>query len=289
MNPGRMSFKDLLLWLRVKFCLPLSLTYWIGPLVCGPGLGDWGGLLNYLCTPSLFIGWLATFSIITVGSLLNDARDFHADNQNPKKQNKPLQRGLIFPSLNIKVAWWMWLTALPIAIGLMIFNPIVIPVYLISLGMPFLYYYGKDVPPCDLIVDSLLLPLPIAAGFNMCGLNPPSGLMVGALGICFLAYLHDMIYDLAYDKKTTIKVLFGKGVMGSHLLLVGISLIFCIAEPSWAFLGMVLGYNAAFYHTLWSKNWPVYTYATILFPGMYLIVKVLELLGIHVSFLVSFI
>jgi len=277
-----MKFKDWLQWCRIKFCLPLSLVYWIGPLAYG--LHGLLGLLRYVFTPTLVLGWFSIFLLITAGSLLNDQRDYEEDLRNPKKKFKPLQRGLVSPSLNIKVAWWMWLTTLPIILGLMISNPTVIPVYLISLGMPVLYYYGKDVPPCDLVVDLLLLPLPIAAGFNMCGMYAPSGLMVGALGICFLAYLHDMIYDLAYDKRTTIKVLFGKRLLDSHLLLVFISLIFCIAEPSLSFLVMVLGYNAAFYYTLWSKNWEFYTWATILFPGMYLFSKVFELIGITGQF-----
>ena len=264
-----MKIKDWLLWFRVKFCLPLSLVYFIAPLVYG-------------ITPLRLIGFIPVFLLITAGSLLNDSRDFKQDCFNDKKKNKPLQRGIICPQKNKVVAKYLMYISILFSIPIMYSFPIAIPVYLVSLLMPLIYWYWKDTPPWDYVVDVLLLPLPIIAGFNVCGLYPGVELMIGVILICTVAYFHDMIYDLPVDVNTSVKVIAKKSILIPHILLWTTNALFLVLMPTLFGVIIIVGYNLVFYYAIYSRNWFMYTYATILFPGMYLIYELLKIFGITI-------
>ena len=264
-----MKFKDFLLWIRLKFCYPLSITYFIGPLVYGS-----------LFSPRVFVGWLGAFLLITSGSLMNDARDYHEDMNNPKKKNKPLQKGIISPETTKKTAFWVWLFGSGMIFWLMLFNHMLILPGLGSIGLPVLYFYGKDKPPLDLVCDLLLLPLPVVFGFGMCGASCPPRFLVGLLVVCTLAYGHDMLYDLSVDKSTTLKVLYIWRPWVPHAILIGLGGLFVVVEPTWVGWVVGIGYNAVFYYVYYTRRWQVYVGSTILIPGLYLVSQLLNMMGV---------
>lgn len=265
-----LKIRDALAIIRFKLSFPLSLVTLIGPLVYG---------FEYPLT--VFLVWLGSFATVVSGCLLNDYYDYDNDLLNPKKRHKPLMRGVIKRKTVLNLGNFFNILGLVILVTVTANNIIALVIASLSCCLPRLYAKFKLVPPMDLFIDSLLICFPASIGFAIYGVFPVY-FIASLFFLGLMIYMHGAIYDEDVDEASSVKIF-----REIHPLLPdGMLLIFTLAAvgfmPFITNAVLLLLYDCVFYYTLKNRKWRMYTYATLVFPGLFLLRCLLHLYGIDI-------
>ena len=239
---------------RWKLSLAQALPYFVGAM-----LANKLSIFNIIT----WIGFVPVLLVSVSGCMLNDVRDFESDLKNPKKANKPLVKGRISTDTVYKAG--ILCISLAFVLSLSFCNFKYFLLVLAGIGFSTGYYFLKETSPFDLIIDTFLLPVPVLAGwFFLSDKSFPVNILFSLLSLCVLIYFMGVLVDFDIDDISTAKIV-GKPI--SYLLMCFSNLIFCVVLPKNMLISKfaMIGYNIAFFYSLVSEKWKLYTWFTIIF------------------------
>ena len=237
---------------RLKLSFPMSLPYFFGAMLADKS--TMFKLKTYINFIPVLLGSIS-------GTLLNDYRDYYEDLNNPKKYDKPLVTGAI--PREFALICGIILLILSTLISFIVFESKLIPIF--SIFMSLGYYFLKTVPPFDLIINSLILPSSILAGwYSATDRLFDIKLLIFLIFFCILFYFNGAIFDYEYDEKSTVKTL-GKPLSWFFLFITLIVSLYILPKKLIISKISLILNQTMFVFTEITKNWRIYTYATCIF------------------------
>lgn len=263
------TIKDYFDFFRLKLSIPQAM-----PFLAGAFIADKYVLFKPKYIIKLLIGFLPVLLTSISGCLLNDYSDYDNDILNPKKSDKPLIKGVFKKESALKLG--IFFVVVSIIISLLFNNIYYFLLVILGIFLSISYCYLKEKPPFDFIIDSLLLPVPMMAGYYFINdkksinkIKPfPFELFISLFIVCIIVYLHGAIWDFSVDNNSTVKTI---GLKYSWILYLLSTILFCLIPKHKLFVSKLalLLLNTYFIILLKKQEWKKYTYALILFGVIY--------------------
>ena len=252
-NTEKLNLKDAIEFFRLKLSLSNALPYFFGSFIA-----NHKSLFNL----KTYFGFIPVLLVSISGCLLNDIRDYKSDLKNPKKSDKPLITGKV--SLDTAFKFGILFLIISFVLSLLFCNFRYFLIGLIGISLPIAYYFLKEIVPFDFLIDSLLLIVPISAGWYLTT-NKTFPIQIFAFFIlyCIQIYLHGAIYDFEVDEMSTVKTI---GLYPSWVMLF-LSMVFSVVIlPKHRILVLIdlLILNLIFIIVNKFRKWDIYTISLIL-------------------------
>ena len=258
------KLRNIVKFFRLKLALPMSLPYFFGAL-----LADKSAIFRL----KTYFNFIPVLLSSMSGTLLNDYRDYYEDLKNPKKFDKPLIQKKI--PKEFAYIFGIILLILSFLISFLMYESKNVKISIFLVFLPLGYYYLKEIPPFDMLINSLILPVSIIIGwYNITDRIFPIRLLIFLILFCILFYINGAIFDYNYDKISTVKIL-GKSL--SWILLFTVLLIILYSLPRKLIISKIslILFQIIFIFVEITRKWKIYTYATfisgiLIFPDILL-------------------
>ena len=255
------NLETLIRFFRLKLSFPMSLPYFFGAI-----MADKKSIFR-LKTYIIFVPVLLSSMS---GTLLNDYRDYFEDLKNPKKSDKPLITGEI--PKECALICGIILLIFAVLTTFLIFKSLILSTLPIIFALG--YYFLKSVPPFDLIINNLLLPMSILSGWYSATYDCfDIKLMTFLILFSNLFYLNGAIFDYNYDKTSTVKTL-GKLLSLYFLFVTLIASLYILPKKLLISKISIILLQLTFILVTITRNWKLYTYITCI-SGMLLFSNIL--------------